>query len=65
MLQAVQVETQAEQQGLAHLHGQAAAWSTCRGLAFNRREDTLDQSTTSIELLKITPTFIRNLEPRV
>ena len=47
MLQAVQVETQAEQ-GLAHLRGQAAAWSPYRELAFNRREDTLEQSTTSM-----------------
>ena len=52
MPQAVQIETQAEQQGLAHLHGQAAAWGPRRKLAFDRREDTLDQSTTPIESLR-------------
>ena len=32
MPQAVQIETQAEQQSLAHLHRQAAAWSASREL---------------------------------
>ena len=55
MPQAVQVAAQAKQQGLANLHGQAAAWSACRELAFDRREDSLDQGTSPIELLRERP----------
>ena len=49
MPQAVQIETQAEQQGLAHLHGQAAAWGSPRELAFDRREYALDQRTAPVD----------------
>ena len=49
MPQAVQIETQAEQQGLAYLHGQTAAWCAAREFAFDRREDTLDQSTAPVD----------------
>jgi hypothetical protein len=49
MPQAVQIETEAEQQSLAHLHTQAAAWASRRELAFDRREDALDQSTAAVE----------------
>jgi len=52
MPQVVQIETQAEQQGLPHLHRQTAAWGASRELAFNRREDALDQCATPIELLR-------------
>ncbi len=52
MLQAVQIETQAKQQGLAHLHRQAAAWSASRELALDRGEDTLDQRAVAIESLR-------------
>ena len=52
MPQAIQIETQAEQQGLPHLHRQAAAWGASRELAFDRREDALDQRATPVELLR-------------
>src|SRR5215469_4767919 len=55
MFQPVEIETQAEQQGLAYLHGQAAAWGASRELAFDRREDALDQSTTSVEPVRKRP----------
>jgi hypothetical protein len=51
MPQAIQIETQAEQQGLPHLHRQTAAWGASRELAFDRREDALDQCATPVELL--------------
>ena len=49
MPQAVQVETQAEPQGLALLHGQQAAWGAGREFALHRREDALDQSAVPID----------------
>lgn len=49
MPQAIQVETQAKQQGLPNLHGQTAPRGPSRELAFDRREDTLDQSTTTVD----------------
>src|SRR6516164_2239091 len=55
MPQAVQIETQAEQQGLAHLHGQAAARSAGRELAFDRGEDTLDQRAAAVESARKRP----------
>ena len=51
MLQAVQIETQAEQQGLANLHAQAAARGPRRELAFDRGEYALDQSAASMQLV--------------
>jgi hypothetical protein len=55
MPQTVQNETQAEQQGLPHLHGQSAARSAGRELALDRREDTLDQSAAAVESLPKCP----------
>src|ERR1700680_2200787 len=49
MPQAIQIETQPKQQGLPHLHAQAASWRTSRKLALYRREDALDQSAAPIE----------------
>ena len=49
MPQAIQIETQSEQQGLAHLHAQRAAWCTGGELSLHRREDTLDQGAASIQ----------------
>lgn len=47
--QAIQIETQAKQQGLANLHWQAAAWGSRRELAFDRGEYTLNQSPAPIQ----------------
>ena len=55
MPQTVQIETQAEQQGLARLHGQAAAWSSREQLAFDRGEHTLDQGSVSVQPLRKSP----------
>jgi hypothetical protein len=52
MPQAVQIETQAEQQGLAHLHGQTAARGAGRQLAFDRREDAFDQRAAAVNPLR-------------
>jgi len=52
MSQAVQIETQAELQSLAHLHRQAAAWSASRELAFGRREHALNQSAATVEAVR-------------
>src|ERR1700758_1345170 len=58
MPQTVQIETQTEQQGLSHLHRQSAARSAGRELALDRREDALDQSAATVELLwKCPPHF--------
>ena len=51
MPQPIQIETQAEQQGLPHLHRQTAARGAGRELAFDRREDALDQRAAPVELL--------------
>jgi hypothetical protein len=48
MPQAVQIETQSKQQGLAGLHSQRATWCTRRELALDRREQALDQSATPV-----------------
>src|SRR5579883_3179178 len=42
MLQAIQIETQSEQQGLTHLRAQRATGRTSRELALHRTEQTLD-----------------------
>jgi hypothetical protein len=55
MPQAVQIETQAEQQGLPHLYGQAAAGSASRELAFDGRKHTLDQSAAAAEPRRKSP----------
>jgi len=49
MFQPIHIETQSEQQGLAHLHVQCAAWCTGRELALHRREEALEQSAASVE----------------
>jgi hypothetical protein len=41
MPQPTEVKSQSEQQGLAHLQGQAANWRFGRKLAFDHREDRL------------------------
>jgi hypothetical protein len=50
MPQGTQIETQSEQQGLAHLHVQGATLRAGRELAFHRGELALDQGTAPIEL---------------
>jgi hypothetical protein len=59
MPHAVQIETQAEQQGLAHLHGQTAARGTGRQLAFDRREDAFDQRAAAVEPVRKRPPHLR------
>src|SRR5450759_4619948 len=49
MPQAIQIETQSEQQGLTLLRVQRAARSTGRELAFHRTEQALDQGSASVE----------------
>src|SRR6204780_5478641 len=44
MPQAIQIETQAERQGLPLLHTQGTTWCTGRELALDRRKQALDQS---------------------
>jgi hypothetical protein len=48
MPQAVRIETQSKQQGLAHVHSQRATWCTRRELALDRREQALDQDSTPV-----------------
>ena len=55
MPQAVQVETQPEQQGLAHLHPERAVGRAGRELSLHRREHRFDQGATPIELLRKGP----------
>jgi hypothetical protein len=52
MPQAIQVETQAEQQGLTLLRAQRTTGRSSRELALHRAEQTLDQSTAAIETLR-------------
>ncbi len=47
MLQAVQIETQAKQQGLARLHSRRATGGSGRELAIDRIEHRFDQSPAS------------------
>jgi hypothetical protein len=49
MPQAIEVETQTEQQGLTLLRAQRAAGRTSRELALYRTEQALDQSAAAIE----------------
>jgi hypothetical protein len=55
MPQAIQIETQAEQQGLTHRHAQTASRCPSRELAFDRREYALDQCATPIGSLRECP----------
>jgi hypothetical protein len=52
MPQAIEIETQTEQHGLAHLRGQRAARSSSRELAFDRRKQALDQGLAPIKSLR-------------
>jgi hypothetical protein len=49
MPQAIQIETQSEQQSLTLLRSQRAAWGTGRELALDRTEQALDQGSTLVE----------------
>ena len=55
MPQAVQVETQSEQQGLARLHPERAAGGASRELALHRREHRFDQGAAPVELWRERP----------
>src|SRR5208282_2495157 len=59
MPQAIQIETQAEQQGLTHLGAQRTTGRASRELAFHRTEQTLDQSTAAIEPPRESPPHLR------
>src|SRR5580658_10569517 len=59
MPQAIQIETQAEQQGLTHLGAQRTSRRASRELAFHRTEQTFDQSTAAIEPPRESPTHLR------
>ena len=43
MFQPIQIETQSEQQSLAHLRAQGSTSGACREFPFDRREQALDQ----------------------
>jgi hypothetical protein len=55
MPQAVKIETQSEQQGLAGLHRERATGCASRKLALHRREYRFDQGTAPIDLLRKRP----------
>src|SRR5271167_2546023 len=55
MPQTIQIETQAEQQGLAHLGAQRTTGRPSRELALHRTEQTLDQSPAAIEASRERP----------
>jgi hypothetical protein len=55
MPQAVQVETQSEQQGLAHLHAERVTGRASRELALHRREHRFDQGAAPVELSRKSP----------
>ncbi len=59
MPQAVQIEIQAEQQSLAHLHRQASPRGARRELAFDRGEYALDQSASPVESRRKRPAHLR------
>src|SRR3984893_11676863 len=52
MPQAIEIETQSEQQSLTLLRAQRAARSAGRELAFHRTEQALDQGSAPVELLR-------------
>src|ERR1035437_3183665 len=52
MLQAIQIETQSEQQSLTLLRAQRAARSTGRELALHRTEQALDRRSAPVEPLR-------------
>jgi hypothetical protein len=55
MPQTIQIETQAEQQGLTHLGAQRTTGRASRELALHRTEQTLDQSTAAIKASRERP----------
>jgi hypothetical protein len=48
MPQAIQIETESEEQGLTLLSAQGTTWCTRRELALDRRKQTLEQSTAPV-----------------
>jgi hypothetical protein len=58
MFQAIQVETQSEQQGLTDLHAPRTARPAGRELALHRREEIFDQCTAAIEASRECPSAI-------
>ena len=52
MFQAIQIETQSEQQGLTDLRAQGTARCASRELPFHGREQAFDQRATPVELLR-------------
>jgi hypothetical protein len=48
MFQPLQIETQSEQQGLAHLRVQGSTWCASRESSFDRGEQTLDQGAATV-----------------
>ena len=51
MFQPIQIETQSEQQGLPHLHGQGSTRCASREFSFDRREQGLDQGAAAVNPL--------------
>jgi hypothetical protein len=58
MFQAIQIETQSEQQGLALLCAQRTAWRTSQELALHRREQRFDQGPTPPAPLRECPAHL-------
>ena len=58
MFQAIQIETQAEQQGLAPLCAQRTSWRANRELALHRTEQCFDQGPTPIEPSRECPSHL-------
>jgi hypothetical protein len=49
MFQPIQIETQSEQQGLAHLRAQRSTRCASREFSFDRREQALDQGAATVK----------------
>jgi hypothetical protein len=52
MFQAIQIETQSEQQGLTHLHAQRTTRCTSREFPFHGREQAFDQGAAALNPLR-------------
>ncbi len=71
MPQPIEVKGQSEQQGLPHLHGQAATWCFGRELAFDHREDGFYFGARPIQLPRKSAVHLmaefcfRNATPRI
>jgi len=63
MPQAIQIETQAEQQGLPLLRAQGTTWCTGRELALDRRKQALDQSAAPVHSSWEFPTHHNRARP--